>query len=210
MRRYDPRLILGVLLVLGGILWLLEAIGILSDAGDIFGGVIFGAGGLVFLSMLLGDRRNWWAAFPAFTMLGLSLQSFLPEPLEDFEGLVFLAGISLAFWWVYFNNTVEQWWAIIPGGVLLTLGVVSALDEISGMETGGVLFMGLGLTFLLVAILPGGKSRSWGYIPGTILVVFGAILASTNRDITGYLFPAALIVLGIYFVVRFVLDRQHE
>lgn len=36
MRRYDPRLIFGGLLMLGGLLSLLDALGIISNAGGIF------------------------------------------------------------------------------------------------------------------------------------------------------------------------------
>jgi len=210
MRRYDPRLIIGVLLVFGGLLSLLDVIGLISDASDIFWGLVFAAGGLVFLYMLINDRSSWWAAFPAFTLLGLSASSLLPESLEAYDGLVFFIGLSAAFWWVYFNNTAEQWWAIIPAGVLLTLGVVSAVEDVSGMETGGLFFLGLGLTFVLVAVLPGGKGRSWALIPGTILLLFGALLGMPDSGFTDYLWPAVLIVLGGYFVLRFFTNRPLE
>jgi hypothetical protein len=207
MRRYDPRLIFGVLLVLGGLLSLLDATGAISNSGGIFWGLIFAAGGLFFLYMLINQRENWWAAFPAFTLLGLAASSFLPDSLEAFDGLVFFAGISLGFWWVYFTGT-DRWWAIIPAGVLLTLGVVSSLDAVSGMETGGLFFLGLGLTFILVAVLPGGTGRSWALIPGVILLLFGALLGTPYRDITDYLWPAVLIILGGYFVLRFFTNRS--
>jgi hypothetical protein len=210
MRRYDPRLILGVLLVLGGLLSLLDATGIVTNGGGIFWALVFAAGGLIFLYMLINHRENWWAAFPAFTLFGLAASSLLPDSLEAFDGLVFFAGLSLGFWWVYFTGT-ERWWAIIPGGVLLTLGIVSSLDSVSGMETGGLFFLGLGLTFLLVAILPGEKSgRSWALIPGVILLLFGALLGSPYGGFTGYLWPAILIILGGYFVLRFFTNRSPE
>ena len=190
MRRYDPRLIFGALLVLGGLLSLLDAMGVIANGGGIFWGLIFAAGGLFFLYMLIDNRENWWAAFPAFTLLGLAASSFLPDSLEPYDSLVFFGGISLGFWWVYFTGT-DRWWAIITAGVLLTLGVVSVLDDVSGMETGGLFFLGLGLTFLLVAVLPGEKSgRSWAWIPGVILLLFGALLGTHYRDITDYLWPA--------------------
>ena len=93
MRRYDARLWIGILLVLGGILSLLDVSGVISNAGGIFWGLIWGALGAVFLYMLLTNRGNWWAAFPAFTLLGLSASSFLPSSLDPFKGLVFFAGI---------------------------------------------------------------------------------------------------------------------
>ncbi|HSL30392.1 MAG TPA: hypothetical protein VK900_14425 [Anaerolineales bacterium] len=207
MRRYDPRLILGALLVLGGLLSLLDAMGVISDGGGIFWGLLFAAGGLIFLSMLINNRENWWAAFPAFTLLGLAFSSFLPDSLEAFEGLVFFAGISLGFWWVYFTGR-DRWWAIIPAGVLLTLGIVSAVDDVTGMETGGLFFLGLGLTFVLVAVLPGSGGRSWALIPGVVLLLFGALLGTPYSGLTEYLWPAVLILLGGYFVLRFFLNRS--
>ena len=203
MKRYDPRLWLGILLVLGGILALLDTLGVISNAGGIFWGLIWGAAGLVFLYMLINNRENWWAAFPAFTLLGLAAQSFLPASLSDFDGLVFFAGIAAGFWWVYFTDKNVHWWAIIPGGVLLTLGIVSAFEDASGMDTGGLFFLGLGLTFILVALLPGGKNRSWALIPGTILLAFGAIIGTTMGNLTDYIWPAVLILLGGFFVLRF-------
>ena len=149
MRRYDPRLLLGILLVLGGLLSLLDAMGLISNGGGIFWGLIFGLGGLIFLYMLINNRENWWAAFPAFTLLGLAASSFLPKSLEAYNGLVFFAGISLGFWWVYFSGT-ERWCAIIPAGVLLTVGIVSSVrNATNDLATGGLFFLGLGLTFIV-------------------------------------------------------------
>jgi len=207
MRRIDPRLLMGILLVIGGVLSLLDVQGVISNASGIFWGLIFAAGGLVFLFMLFNDPNNWWAAFPGFTLLGLAASSFLPDSLEAYDGLVFFAGISMAFWWVYFSDR-ERWWAIIPGGVLLTLGIVSALDNVTGLETGGSFFLGLGLTFILVAILPGGSSRSWALIPGTILLLFGALIGTPFFGIAEYFWPAVLIVLGGYFLVRFFRNQS--
>lgn len=202
MRRIDPRLLIGILLVVGGVLSLLDVQGIISNAGGIFWGLIFAAGGLVFLYLLFSDRDNWWAAFPGFTLLGLAASSFLPDSLEAFDGLVFFAGISLAFWWVYFTDRT-RWWAIIPAGVLLTLGIVSALDDVAGIDTGGSFFLGLGLTFILVAVLPGEGNRSWALIPGVILLVFGALIGTPFFGLAEYFWPALLILLGIFFVFQF-------
>ena len=210
MRRYDPRLILGGLLVLGGLLSLLDAMGVIINGGGIFWGLISAAGGVIFLYILINDRNNWWAAFPAFTFFGLAASSFLPDSLEPYDSLVFFAGISLGFWWVYFTGT-DRWWAIIPAGVLLTLGIVSTLDNVSGIETGGLFFLGLGLTFILVAVLPGEKSgRSWALIPGVILLLFGALLGTPLRGITEYLWPVVLIILGGYFVLRFFTNKSSQ
>jgi hypothetical protein len=210
MRRLDPRLVLGLLFIIGGVLSLLGAMDIISNAGGIFWGLISAAAGAIFLYILITDRNSWWAAFPAFTFFGLAVSSFLPEPLRPYDGLVFFLGISLGFWWVYFTGP-ERWWAIIPGGVLLTLGIVSVLDDvIGGSAGGGVFFLGLGLTFMLVAILPGGSGRSWALIPGAVLLIFGAILGTPYFGLAEYLWPVVLILLGGYFILRFFRNRPSE
>jgi len=203
MKRFDPRLIIGVLFVLGGLLSLFDVMGFISNAGGIFWGVIWGAVGVFFLYLLLSDRtHNWWAAFPGFIFLGMAISSVLPNALQAFDSLFFLGAISVAFWWVYFTDR-SRWWAIIPAGVLLTLGVVSVLDDVSGMDTGGLFFLGLGLTFLLVTLLPGGGNRSWALIPAIVLLLFGTIIGIPAIGLSGYLTPVALILVGGYLVLRF-------
>lgn len=202
MKKYDPRLWIGILMVFGGVLIFLQNLNIITNVSGIFWGAILGLVGLFFLYLLIRDRSSWWAAFPAFTLLGLAASSFLPKSLEAFDGLVFFAGISLAFIWVYATDT-SRWWAIIPAGVMLTLGVISALDEISGVDNGGFLFLGLGLTFILVATLPGGSGRAWAFFPGIALLIFGAFLSADAIGWLEYLWPAVLILLGGYFVLKF-------
>lgn len=209
MRRFDPRLIIGILLVLGGLLSLFDAMGFISNAGGIFWGLIWGAAGMVFLYMLLNDRRNWWAAFPAFTFLGMSITSILPNSLEVLDGLIFFSAISLAFWWVYFADR-QRWWAIIPAGTLLTLGAVSFLDNMFGNDNGGLFLIGLGITFVLVAVLPGGGRRSWAWIPGVILLVIGAITGTPYLGLADYAWPLVLILLGGFLVLRFFRNQTPE
>ena len=208
MRQINPRLLIGVLLLVGGFISLLDAMGIITNAGGIFWGLIFGVGGLVFLYMLFSDQtNNWWAAFPGFTLLGMAVSSFLPHSLDAYGGFAFFAGISLAFWWVYFTDR-ERWWAIIPGGVLLTLGIISAMGQGSAAGTSGSLFLGLGLTFILVAVLPGGRSRMWALIPGTILLIFGAVIGIPVFGFAQYFWPLLLILLGGFLVFRFFRNRE--
>lgn len=209
MRKLDFRLTIGGLLILGGLLALLDTMGIIGNASGIFWSLIWGAASAFFFYLLISDRqRNWWAAFPAFTLLGMAVSSFLPNAIDFLGGLVFLGGISLAFWWVYFTDT-SRWWAIIPAGVLLTLGIVSSLDDISGFDTGGLFFIGLGLTFLLVAILPTDNKQSWAWIPAVILLMFGTILFS-SLGIASYIGPALLILIGGYLILRFFRNQSPE
>lgn len=209
MRKFDLRLTFGGLLVLGGVLALLDTMGIIGNASGIFWGLIWGAVGVFFLYLLASDKQNnWWAAFPAFTLIGMAVSSLLPNALDSLSGLIFMGGISLAFWWVYFTDT-SRWWAIIPAGVLLTLGAVSSLDDISGLDTGGLFFIGLGLTFLLVAVLTG-KDQSWAWYPAVALLIFGSLIGIPSMDITDYIVPAVLILVGGFMIFRFFKQPSSE
>jgi hypothetical protein len=108
--------------------------------------------------------------------------------------------LGLGFFAVYLSGR-ERWWAIIPGGVLLTLAVISVMtDQLGIEETGGFLFVGMGVTFLLVALL---ASRQWAYIPGVILLAMGALLGTAYASALDFLWPAALVVCGVLLIWRF-------
>jgi hypothetical protein len=203
MNRIDPRIVIGTLLILAGALGFLQAFGFLRDASDVFWGLVFLAAGAVFLFVFANGfaTGNWWAAFPGFVLAGLGVVILLPEALDNIGGAIFLGAIGLSFWAVYLTGR-DRWWAIIPGGVLFTLAVVSALPDefLGGLSSGGVFFLGLALTFLLVALLAG---MGWAYWPAGALSVFGVfLLFQSGVSLFSYLAAAALILAGGYMVLR--------
>ena len=152
-----------------GFVFLLQNLGVF----DIFGLVpeslwtlfwigVFGSAGALFLVGLWLNRDNWWMAIPGFVLLGLSGTIFAEEILTGFPfgGSIFLGSIGMAFITVYAMNR-EHWWAIIPGGVLFTLSAVAGLDEVTGWENGGIFFLGLAITFAVVALTPTSRAK-WG------------------------------------------------
>ena len=58
MKRFDPRIMFGFLLLAGGGLALAQQMGYLGNATDIFWGGIFLAAGLCFLSLLFGGSSK--------------------------------------------------------------------------------------------------------------------------------------------------------
>ncbi|MBN1451887.1 MAG: hypothetical protein JW963_12795 [Anaerolineales bacterium] len=208
MKRFDPRIVIGTLLILAGGLGFLQAFGFLRDASDVFWGLVFLAAGGVFLFLFAGGFASgqWWAAFPGFVLAGIGVLILLPDALDDIGGAVFLGAIGLSFWMVYLTGR-DRWWAIIPGGVLFTLAVVSALPEklFGGADSGGVFFLGLALTFLLVALL---AKMSWAYWPAGALGVFGTFLFFQSQIyLLSYVAAAALIVVGIFIILRSLRSR---
>jgi hypothetical protein len=206
MKWFDAR-VGGVLLIVVGILLLLQNLGILAGLVALTWSLLFGAAGMVFLYVFLTNRTRWWALIPGFALLSLAvliaLDQFLPEIGDVLGGTLFLGGIGLAFWVIYFINR-EHWWAVIPGGVLFTLALVAGLSPVlEGIETGGVFLLGLGLTFGLLSLLPTPQGRMrWALIPAGVLLAMGLVITTAATGIIKYLWPAALILVGLYLLFR--------
>lgn len=202
MKRLDPRVVLGALLLLGGGLLLAQTMGYLKNASDVFWGSIFLLAGPVFLSLLFGG--NWWAVFPGFTLTALGVIILFNEQLGDFSGMVILGGVALSFWAVYLMDR-SRWWALIPAGVLSTLAVITiAPERIGAFETGGVFFLGLALTFVLVALLAGHR---WAYYPAAVLGVLGVLTTASLMDWSAYIWAVVLLLGGGFLIVRSLVRR---
>lgn len=198
MKRIDPSIIGGLILVLAGSLFLLQSLGYLDNVGDLFWGGIFLAAGALFLFAFF--TGSWWAVFPGCALAGIGALILLPDPLEIYGGALFLGAVGLSFWLAYFTDARERWWAIIPAGVITTLAVVTFLpDLIGGEATGSVFFFGLALTFLLVAILSG---RRWAYYPAAALALVGMLAMLALGSIANYIWAVVLICLGGYLIYR--------
>ena len=203
MKRFDHRIVIGTLLIVAGGLGFLQAFGLLRNASDIFWGLVFLAAGGVFLYLFAGGFASgqWWAVIPGLVLAGIGVLILLPDSLDDLGGGVFLGAIGLSFWLIYFSGR-ERWWAIIPGGVLFTLALVAILPErlFGGADTGGVFFLGLATTFLLVALL---ADMQWAFWPAGALGVFGVFLFFQSQVyLFSYLAAAALIGAGVFIILR--------
>ncbi len=198
MKRLDPSIFGGLILILAGGLFLLQGMGYLDNVGDIFWGAMFLAAGALFLFAFF--TGSWWAVIPGCVLAGIGALILLPDSLEVYGGALFLGSIALAFWLVFLTAPRERWWAIIPAGVLTTLAAVTFLpDMIGGMATGGVFFFGLALTFLLVALLAGMR---WAYYPAAALAFVGLLAAFSLGAISNYAWAIVLIGGGGYLVYR--------
>ncbi len=213
MKRFDFRIMLGGGLMLIGLLLLLEKMNIISGAADIFWGAIMLVAGAGFaLAFIQKPRERWWAIIPTMALLGLGASAILPRAFSGITGGLFLGALGLAFFIVYFTDR-SRWWGIIPGGVLMTLALVDGLalgDRAGDFGSGSLFFLGLGLTFLLVALLPNpvGKMQ-WAFIPGGILVAMGALFGSqSTAGLIGYIWPAALMLIGVVVLIGFFLKKE--
>lgn len=197
MKRFDPRVIVGVLLLAGGGLLLLQNFGYLQNVSGMFWGVVFLLAGLAFLAFVPGGA--WWGVFPGMTLLGLGVIILFGNQLGAFAGAVFLGAIALAFWLVYLINR-SNWWAIIPAGVMTTLAAVSVLPEIGTFATGGVFFIGLALTFALLGLV---ANLRWAYYPAAALGALGILSTASLMTYANYIWAILLIVIGGFLIFRF-------
>jgi hypothetical protein len=203
----SSRLVWGLVLIVGGVLLLLDTLGIFKG-GALFWTIVTALAGVLFLSVYVTNRVHWWALIPGIIFLALAaiigLTSFLPGfTATNYAGTIILGGIGLSFLMVYLAER-KNWWALIPFGVMATLAVVATFDQlVSGTTSGGIFFLGLGVTFALVAILPPsvGQMR-WAWIPAAILGLFGIILVIASESYLNNIWPIVLVLGGFVLIVR--------
>jgi hypothetical protein len=197
---------LGVLLILAGLLFLLQALGVLPNIGVPVWTLLFVVGGLAFIWVYITNREQWWAIIPGCTLLGVAGSIALSEMAGPWAGAVLLAAIGVSFWIIYLTRR-DMWWPIIPGGVLITLALVAGFgDTLPDTQITGILFLGLAVTFLLVYLLPTPTGRmKWALIPAAVLAVLGiAFLASMGNlvNLLAVAGPLALIIGGGFLLWR--------
>jgi len=208
----SSRLFWGLVLLIGGVLLLLDTLGIFKG-GELFWTVISAVTGILFLTLYVTNRDHWWALIPGTIFLAISaligLNAFIPGFSEkNLSGTIILGGIALSFFLVYLAER-SNWWAIIPAGVIITIAIVAGLDTSSlGLASGGIFFLGLGITFALVAILPNSTGHMrWAWIPAGILGLMGLVILIAAEEYINYIWPAMLILAGISLVVRSITPK---
>ena len=207
MKRFDVRIIFGLMLIVGGLLFLFENLGFISGGVGLLWSILLLGAGLTSLYIYAINRSNWWALIPGFTLAAIGtsvgLDLIAPTLGNIFGGAIILGGIGLSFWTVYLTNR-EFWWAIIPAGVMTSLAVVATLDELFPRAgTDGLFLVGLGLTFILLGVLPGyQKQLRWAFIPGGILTLIGLLTLPFMGNAFNILWPAALIIAGGYLIFQ--------
>jgi hypothetical protein len=134
-------------------------------------------------------------------LTALSLLILASSYFEEYSGAIVLGGIGLTFFIVYLTSPQERWWALIPGGVLATLaGMTIAAERFGEFQTAGFFFLGLALTFLLVALLAGMK---WAYWPAMVLGIMGLLGLGSLLQFANYVWAVVLIAVGGFLIVRY-------
>lgn len=205
------RILLGGLLVIVGIASFLDSLNIIPFGGLLWG-VLFAFGGVAFIVYLLQNKKAWWAIIPGVVLIGLGfiilISSIFPNFQGEIGGFIFFVAISIAFLIVYLMNK-KFWWAIIPAGVMASLAATILVDGFTKFEGGGVLLMGIALTFALLTVLPGLEgNRQWPLIPAGILFVVSLFAFFEDFNVSSLVWAVILIVLGVFLVVRSFLNKS--
>jgi hypothetical protein len=214
MKRVDWRIIVGIVLLVIGVITLLQSLGIMDLQGSTWAvvmGAIFAAAGAVFIYVFLADRKQWWALIPGCSLIGLAGVIILPM-IPGFPGGLapsfFLGMIGVSFWIIYLIDH-ENWWAIIPGGALFSIAALIGVSQYYAMAGVGVMFLGLAITFGLVALLPTGEAKNrWAWIPALVLLVMALFFGFMDSTYGIYVWPVALIIGGAVVLIRALSPRK--
>jgi hypothetical protein len=207
MKRFDIRNVFGIVLIVGGAMFLLQNLGVFYGGASLLWAILVGGAGVASLYAFINNRENWWAIIPGTTLISVAfnivLSVIFPRLGNIFGGGIVFSGIALGFWLVYLTRH-SFWWAVIPAGVMFSLAAASVSEELFfAYDTDGVFLLGLGLTFLYLATLSGyEKDFKWALIPGGILVGIGILALPFIRLTSDILFPLALICAGGYLIYK--------
>jgi hypothetical protein len=205
MKRIETSIVVGLVLIGAGLLFLLQNLGVLGPVQGLIWALLFAVGGGAFLMAFARVPARWWALIPGSALLSLGVligsQEVAPALAGPWGGTLFLGGIGLGFGAIYLAGR-ERWWALIPGGTLLTLAAVAGLSEnFKGADLGWVFFLGLALTFGLIAIVPAPQGRMrWALFPAGVLLLLA--LAGFSGGALEVTWPVVMILGGVYLAYR--------
>jgi len=208
MKTKRSRMIGGIALVIIGIFYLLENVGLIPDLAPVVWGVLFAGISLASLGAYLSSGwREWGWLFPIFIPAGLAAAMFMAAAEGDglWIGALFLAATALPFWLLFLIDR-RQWWALIPGWVLAVLTAVTLLAETaSGEVIGAMVMVGTGLPFVVVYLV--NRKQWWALIPAFILVGIGVALLGLLRS-PEWMGMLILFIIALPFYVVFFRSPQ--
>jgi hypothetical protein len=207
MKRIEHSIIFGTALICIGTLFLLQNLGLLGAIAGLLWALLFAAGGAAFMLAFVTAPARWWALIPGFTLLSLGaligLHELVPAVAGPWGGALFLGGISLGFFAVELTDR-RRWWALVPAGVLLTVALMAGLSSYwQGPELAWFLFLGIALTFGLVAFVPTPHGRMrWALFPAGVMLAMALLGMAFTSEVVGIFWPAIMILAGLFLAAR--------
>ncbi len=211
MKVNRSEIIWGVVLVLAGLFFLGQNMGIVPDLSPILWTLVFGAVSAgFFVTYFTRGKAEWWWLFPAFGSGAIGSIIALSELGLDgnYLGTLFMGAVSLPFWAAYAANRKENWWALIPGWATAVIAAIILLESVlPGEVIGAMVMFGIALPFFIVFL--GNREHWWALIPAGVLSVIGVVVlisAFASGEFIG-----ALVMFGIAlpFAFLFLRNREH-
>lgn len=202
MRRSIPQILIALFLIFGGLLILLQNLGLLPSGNSLFWALGFGVGGAIFLYVYLIDRQNWWALIPSAALFAVGLTVALASTVGGLSGAIFMGVLSLGFVGTYLSNR-DNWWAIVPAGAILSVAGVILVSEIVEDDSlvVSVLFLGLAATFAVLSLIPTRDGRmQWPKVPALVLALLAIFAGLVFSPSARLLWPLFLIVGGVLII----------
>ena len=202
----------GIILIVSGVLFMLNNIGILdfqywSNSTWV---LIFGAVAVLFLvTYLLQGVRNWGWLFPATVSAGIALVIGLNDTALGrlMGGAPILAAIAVPFLVAFFTDTQKNKWALIPAWVMTVItAIIFLADKGDGNLVGALVLYSIGLPFLVVYLTD--KNRKWALIPFGVMTAIGTI-PLLQTFIQGPVFDLLTVaIFAVAFIIVFLYSRK--
>jgi hypothetical protein len=182
--------------------------------GEWIGASLFFIISAAFFFVYLSSRTRTWAAIVAYILFVLGFMPLMAlTSRPELAGILFLAGTSLPFLYVYFAYP-KHWWALIPGGILLTTGIVTAVILLPGEPftsfdnrvPGALILAGYAATF---ATIWRRHHQNWAMIVALVGICLSAGVLISAPALQIY-WPFIIIAVGMYLLYRAIFVKPAQ
>ncbi len=196
----------GLVLILGGALFMAQNLGYVVSMSPIFWMAAFAGLGILFLiTYFLNGARHWGWLFPASIFGAIALTIGLSEAgvQDNIVAVPVLLSCAIPFLVAFVLDPRNHWWALIPSWVMVVVtAIVLFAESVQGEFVAMLILFSIALPFLVVYLI--NRSNRWALIPAGILAAVGLIPAATTL-VTDSLLPTVIMLLiASPFLVAFL------
>lgn len=211
MRSKSISIFWGIILLLGGVYFLLRNVGYFAEIPEGIWKFIFAGASLLFLTTwLINGIRNWGWLVPACVAGGLSITILMDEigGFGSASATPLLASIALPFLAAFAISPQKNRWALIPAWVMFVISLITLFsDRVDGNLIGSLVLFSIGLPFLVVFLL--NRTQWWALIPGgimTVIATFPILSTLIKGDMMGVVVMA---MFSLPFLVVFFWSKKN-
>jgi hypothetical protein len=203
----NARRAVAIILIATGVLVLLQNTGIADgETGQVVSTVVLAAVGIFFTALYFPDRRQWFWVALGLVLFSFALSNivyFVPALDEFYRQVIIIGGVGISFLSIYLHNRM-QWWAMFPAGLLISISASQLAENLlPSPEPSGILVLGLGLTFMVLYVVPTPVGRlKFALLPALILFVVSAVIVlGAPYNLSDYLLPGLILIAGVVLIL---------